>query len=492
MGASRWAVTRLLFAESLILAALGGVVGIGVAHLGVAGLRGLLPSTMPRVEELGIDAWALLFAMGMAGVTALVFGMLPAALASRTEIATAVREGGPSLSPRRERLRDAFIVGQIALGLVLANGAAVLVRSYARVQGQEYGFRTDGVVTFAVRPDGPRYGDAASRERYLDRTREAVLAVPGVRRAGFVTRLPLGGGTNGNVLVEGRGPRASANEGPLVEVASVVGDYFDAMGIPLIRGRLLTAADSVAGAVGVVINDAMAREVWPDEDPVGKRFSFDDDPPDWITVVGVVGDVRQWGPEEDPLGQIYFPYTRGWTQSGYVVARFEGDPVAVIPAVRQAALSVDRTLPPSDLQGMDARLEEALGQRRFYTLLIGLFALAALILAGAGIYGTVSYFVARRRPELGIRMALGAARSGIVRLVIRRGLRLALWGVGLGLVGVWASTSLIESMVYGVGPLEAPILLAGCVLLGAITVVASALPALRAVRVSPVLALRAE
>jgi putative ABC transport system permease protein len=492
MGASRWAVTRLLFAESLVLAALGGVVGIGAAHLGVVALQGLLPSSMPRVETLGIDPPALLFALSMAGVTALVFGMLPAALASRTEIAAAVREGGPSLAPRKERLRDAFIVGQIALGLILANGAAVLVRSYARVQGQEYGFRTDGVITFAVRPDGPRYAEAASREGYLDRTREAVLAVPGVGSAGFVSRLPLDGGTNGNVLVEGRGPRANSNEGPLVEVASVVGDYFEAMGIPRIRGRLLTAADSATDAVGVVINDAMAREVWPGEDPVGKRFSFSDDPPDWMTVVGVVGDARQWGPEEDPLNQIYLPYTRGWATSGYVVARFEGDPAEVVPAVRQAALAVDRTLPPSDIQGMDARLEEALGQRRFYTTLIGLFALAALILAGAGIYGTVSYFVARRRPELGIRMALGAARSGIVRLVIRRGLRLAVWGVGLGLVGVWASTSLIESMVYGVGALEAPILLAGCVLLGGIAVLASALPALRAVRVSPVLALRSE
>jgi predicted permease len=493
MGASRWAVTRLLFSESLVLAALGGVVGIGVAFVGLAGLSRVLPASMPRVEALGIDTVALLFALGMAGLTAVVFGMLPALLASRTEIATAVREGGASsLAPRKERLRDVFIVGQIALGLVLANGAAVLVRSYVRVQGQEYGFHAEGVVTFAVTPEGPRYDESDAAERYLLETGAAVAAVPGVSTAGFVSRLPLAGGSNGNVLVEGRGPRANNNEGPLVEVTSVAGDYFETMGIPLLRGRLLLPTDSVADAVGVVVNDAMVQEVWPDEDPLGKRFSFSDDPPNWLTVVGVVGDVRQWGPEQAALAQAYLPYRRGWSRGGFVVARVEGDPITVVPAVRRAALGVDPTQPPSEIEGMDDRVERALGQRRFYTTLIGLFAVAALVLAGAGIYGTVSYFVARRRPELGIRMALGAGGSGIVALVVRRGLRLAVWGVGIGLLGAWASTSLVESLVYGVGALELPVLLGGCVLLGTMAVGASALPALRAVRVSPLLALRRE
>jgi hypothetical protein len=278
----------------------------------------------------------------------------------------------------------------------------------------------------------------------------------------------------------------------LVEVTSVAGDYFETMGIPLLRGRLLLPTDSVADAVGVVVNDAMVQEVWPDEDPLGKRFSFSDDPPNWLTVVGVVGDVRQWGPEQAALAQAYLPYRRGWSRGGFVVARVEGDPITVVPAVRRAALGVDPTQPPSEIEGMDDRVERALGQRRFYTTLIGLFAVAALVLAGAGIYGTVSYFVARRRPELGIRMALGAGGSGIVALVVRRGLRLAVWGVGIGLLGAWASTSLVESLVYGVGALELPVLLGGCVLLGTMAVGASALPALRAVRVSPLLALRRE
>jgi predicted permease len=278
----------------------------------------------------------------------------------------------------------------------------------------------------------------------------------------------------------------------LVEATSVTGDYFDAMGIPFLMGRTLEPHDTTTGAVGVVINQAFAEEAWPGEDPLGKRFSYSDDPPYWNTVVGVVGNVRQWGPEQPPLGQVYLPFERGWTTSGYLVIRAETEPEGLVPAVRQAVLSVDPAQPPSDIRTMTDRLEGTFAQRRFYTTLIGLFALAALFLAAAGIYGAVSYFVTRKIRELGIRMALGAGGNRIMALVVRRGIRLAVWGVLLGFLGVWASTSVVRGLVYGIRPVDPSTLAGGCLLLVAVVVAASSVPGARAVRVSPVLALRRE
>ncbi len=493
LGASRSAVARLLFSESLLLALGGGVVGVLVAMGAVSGLKALLPPNIPRVADVGVDGWALLFALGAVAFTSIVFGGLPSMLAARAGLAARVKEGGyQTLAPSRERVRDAFIVGQVALGLVLANGAALLMRSYAAVRGQEYGFHADGVLTVAMNPAGPRYQDAAAVERLYDQVSARVGALPGVAAVGTVTRLPLFGGSNGEVWVEGRPPRTHEGEGPLVEVVSVTGDYFDVMGIPLVEGRTLLPDDSLSAATGVVINQALAREAWPGEDPLGKRFSFSDSPPHWLTVVGVVGDVREWGPEQPAHGEAYFPFAQGWSTGTYLTLRTPGEPAALAPAVRRAVLEVDPTQPPSDVATMRSRVEGSFAQRRFYTTLIGLFAGAALLLAAAGVYGTISFFVARRVRELGVRRALGAAHRGIVALVVGRGLRLAVWGVALGLLGVWASTTVVKGLVYGVGAADAPTILVGCLTLALVAAAASLVPALRAVRVSPVLALRSE
>jgi predicted lysophospholipase L1 biosynthesis ABC-type transport system permease subunit len=237
----------------------------------------------------------------------------------------------------------------------------------------------------------------------------------------------------------------------------------------------------------------MADLAWPGEDPLGKRFSFFDEPPSWLSVVGVVGDVRQWGPERPPLSQAYFPFTRGWpTTAAYLVVRAEGEPTSLVGPIRRALLAVDPTQPPSDIRVMEERLEGALALRRFYTALVALFATAAILLAAAGIYGTVSFFVTRRVHEMGIRMALGAGGRRIVGLVLGRGLRLVAWGVGLGLLGVWAATSVVDGFVYGVAPTDLPTLAAGCLVLAAAAAAASTLPAVRALRVPPVIALRSE
>lgn len=493
LGASRTAITRLLFTESLLLAVLGGLVGVVLSFFFVDGLRSLLPASIPRVEDVRIDGMALAFAGGAAVLTALTFGMFPAVLASRGNLSARVREGGyGTLAPARERARDWFIVGQIALGLVLVNGAALLVRSYATLRAEDFGFSHEGVLTMALNPAGPRYGDDLSLVAYYRQILERTATVPGVTSVGTVSRLPFFGGSNSNVLVEGRGPRTSADQGPLVEVASVNGDYFQVIGIPLLAGRELVPADSSTGAVGVVINQSLAEEAWPGENPLGKRFSLRDDPPDWLTVVGVAGNVRAWGPESRMVGQAWLPFSRGWTSAAYLTLRVAGDPGRVVPAVRRAILEVDPTQPPSEVRTMESRVESRFAQRRFYTTLIGLFALSALLLAAAGIYGTVSYFVARRARELGIRMALGAHRSGIIGLVVRRGARLAIWGVLGGLLGIWSTTSIVSGLVYGIAPADPLTIVAGCLVLSGVAVSASALPARRAARVPPVVALRSE
>jgi len=492
IGASRGAIVRLLFSESLLLALLGGVLGMALSFAMVDVFRSLLPASVPRVADIAVDGTVLFVALGSAGLTALLFGMVPAVLAARGELAAAVKERGYStLAPAKERVRDGFIVLQVALGLVLVNGAGLLVQSYTQLRGEDMGIRAEGVVTFALDPRGDDYEDGEARRRFFEEVTAEVSAVPGVTAAGMVTKLPLAGGTNGTAWVEGQ-PRPNDGGGVLVEVSSISGDYLQAMDIPLMVGRTFLPADADSGAATVLVNQAFVRQAWPDEDPLGKRFAFGTEEVEWLTVVGVVGDVRQWSLERAPLAEAYFPYPRGWATGGHVAARVEGDPTTAAPAVRRAVLAVDPGQPPSDFQTMSALVESRFAQRRFYTTLIGLFAGVALVLAAGGIYGTVSYFVARRTRELGIRMALGAPRTGLMRLVVRRGLRLAFWGVGLGLLGVWASSTVLESLVYSVEALDWKTLVAGCIVLGGATLAASALPARRAMRVSPIVALRHE
>jgi putative ABC transport system permease protein len=493
LGATRGALVRLLLAESLVVATFGGFAGLVVSLLVVEGLRAILPATIPRIDQVQVDGSTLVFALGATALTALAFGVLPSVAASRRRPAGGLRtRGSGDLTPHKERLRDAFIVGQIALGLVLANGAALLVRSYALLRSEVPGFKADGVLTMSVGPSGDRYKEHDAVRAYYRELLTRVHAVPGVEAVGTISRLPLSGGSNGNVLVEGRPPRSSEGQGPLVEVTSTSGDYFAAMGITLLRGRELRPEDDADGVLNVVINRHFAREGWPDGDALGRRFSFTDSPPQWATVVGIVDDIRQWGPERPPVSQAYYTLTNGWTTNGYLVVRTTGDPATLAQPVRKAMLAVDSTQPASDIRTMTSRVDRSFAQRRFYTTLIGLFAVAALLLAGAGVYGTVSYYVARRQRELGIRSALGASSAGIIGLVVWRGARLAALGVAIGLLGVWGSTSLLTKLLYGTAPLDGWTMIGGAAALAAVAVVASAFPARRAARVAPVVALRME
>jgi len=493
LGAGRLRVARELLVESVMLAAVGGGLGVLLAWAGLEGLRFALSASLPRIGGVGLDPTMVAFAAGASLLTAVVFGVGPALTARRMDLATPLRQGGDrGGSDGREGLRGAFIVGQLALSLVLANGAGLLLQSYANLQAEERGFDPAGVLTFTVAAEGPAYDDPLARARYFDRVRERVAEVPGVETVAAVTKLPWYGGSNSTVRIEGRPVPEVREDGPLVEITGVQGDYFRAMGIPVLRGRALLPEDSASGNPGVVVNRTLAERFWPGEDPLGRRFSFSFDEPSWLTVVGVVEDVRQWGAERPVLPEAYRPYTANPWYQLYVTVRTLGEPAGLVEPVRRAAASVDPILPPAEFRTMEARVDRRLGERRSYTGLVGLFAAIAVLLAAAGVYGTVSYFVARRTREIGVRMALGSSPGRVLALVGGRAARLAAAGVVLGALGAWGARSVLSSVVYGIGAVDAVTLsLTGGALL--ITVLlGSTVPSLRAAALDPSVALREE
>ena len=366
------------------------------------------------------------------------------------------------------------------------------MQSHTSLQRAEQGFDEEHTLTLGLTLGGDRYLDAEDRKAFFDQLFSRLGAIPGLREAGAVSKLPLQGGTNGRVFTEEMISVDPGGRGVLTENSTVTGDYFGAMGIPLLAGRTLQPEDDDPESPGVVINRAAAARFWPDEDPLGKRLSFGDDPPRWLTVVGVVGDVRQWGPGVPPRPEAYMGYLVNPRTRMFITVAGAGDPRGLFRPVRDAVLAVDPNQPLSEIQTMGDILESQLAGREFYTFLIGLFSVLALGLAAAGVYGVISYFVAQRTRELGIRVALGAGRRGLIRLVVRRAIVLVLAGIGFGLVGVAVATLTISSLLYGISPVDLPTLAGGITILLAVGTAAALFPGFRATRLSPVEALRTE
>jgi predicted permease len=344
---------------------------------------------------------------------------------------------------------------------------------------------------------GPRYEQQEEVRDFYTEALEGIEALPGVRHAAAVSRLPLEGGTNSTAIIEGREGDFGEEKGPLVEVKVITPDYFDAAGIPLLAGRTPTEQDSSLGRPGVVINQTLAERAWPDESPLGKRFTFA--PPHWVTVVGVVGDTRQWGLEREAIPEAYFPYSPRPTSGmfsfervRFLVIRSDGEPSSLVSMVRREISSIDADQPVANIRTTEDILDASIGRRHFNTLLIVVFASVALVLVAAGIYGLMSYFVSQRTHEIGIRMALGADSTRVLSLVLGRGLKLAVVGVGLGLAGVAASTKLTAGMLYGVTPTEPVSVAVGTLFLLTVSLPALLVPARRATGVAPTTALRDE
>jgi predicted permease len=506
IGAPRGRLVRQLLTESLLLSLLGGIAGVLVANWGVGILKAILPATVPRVAGIQIDLQVLVFAAALTLATGLLFGLAPAVIASRTNLVTALGDRpGRGGSRTRNRFLGTLVAAQFAIGFVLVNGAAVLVASYDNVMAQRMNFAADEILVAGISVSGPAYEGPHARRAFWQGLVERVRALPGVVEAGVTSKLPLRGGSNGSVLVEDQvfDPQA---ERELVEYSFVDDGYHEAMGIPLIAGRHLDQRDLDASAVAagldvspvelpLIINRTMAERLWSLEDALGKIVRNNDADESYrARVVGIVEDVRQWGAESPPLPEMYFPHTAEvWGPlHGKLVVRASGDPLSLVAGVRAAVHEMDNQIPVAEPSTMADVVRRVTGRRRFSVLLVGLFAATALILIVAGTYGVMSYAVSQRTHEIGVRVALGADRREVARLFLTRAAHQVLPGLGVGLVGTLAASTITRSMVYELSALNPLYLVAAVAVMVPVALAATLVPVLRATHVNPVQALRTE
>lgn len=488
LGASGARLMRQLLTESLVVAALGGLAGAGLAHLLVRGLVGLAPATLPRKSEIAVDSQALLFLAAASLATGLLAGLAPAFQAWRGGLHDTLKDGARSTPAGARRLRGALVVAEVAISLILVAAAGLLLRSFSRMLATDPGFRPGGLLTLATLLP-PSSETPAQRTALYRAIEERVGALPGVESIAAVSRLPLMGANLGSMLtIEGR--TFPKGEQPEVEYRRSTPGYFATMGIPLLRGRVYEERDNDPRSQVVVINDALARKYFPGENPVGRRVALGpvtNAPPQWITVIGVVGSVRHSGLDLDAPPEVYQPYAYSPLSAPILVVRA---PEERLPEIRAAVRSVNPELPLYNVFSMRQLLDRAATLRRFPMLLITGFAALALLLAAAGLYGVIAQAVEQRTREIGVRMALGAARSDVVRLVLGDGLRLAGLGVALGLGGSLALTRLMTSLLYGVGARDPVALGFAPVTLLLVAAAASLIPAARASRIDPAVVLR--
>jgi len=492
LGASRARLMRQLAIEHLPVCLLGGTASVAVTVAATHVLRALMPPSIPRIDEIRVDGSILVMTLLLSLVVALIASVVPTLTVSRRMFSELLRQGRGPAAAARGTGRRVLVVAQLALTLMLAHGAALMLRSYWTLRTMEMGFNTEDVLTMRLDVSGPRYAKPEQVGRFFDEVVGRVKSLPGVTQAAAINRLPLEGGRNDTVTIEGRDP--SLGRGPLVETRVITPDYFDAMGIRLVSGRMLAELDGTPGSLpAVVINQAMARLTWPDASPIGKRFRYDEGDP-WLTVVGVVADTRQWGIERPARPEAYMIHGASAFQRElrFLVVRSATDPAGLAGAVRREIASIDSSQPVADIRTMADVVDTAIAERRFGTMLVGIFAITALALVAAGIYALMSFFVAQRTPEIGVRMAFGATRRSVLRLVLSTALTLTGIGTATGLAGVLATTGLARGLVYGISPGDPGTLAGGTVFLVVIALAGSLVPAWRATRVDPVEALRAE
>ena len=504
LGATRARIVRQLLTESLVLSVSSGLAGVALASAAVRGLAALAPAFLPRVEGVSVDPVVLAFGVALALATGAVFGLLPALDASRPDVAVALRQGERgSSSGGAGRMRGALVASEFALAIILLVGAGLLARSFLGLRRIDPGFRAEGVLTMTVSVAGTAEAEPSRRGGFYERLLEAARSAPGVRTAGMINHLPLAGDIWGLPYdIEGR-PAAAPADSPFATYRVVLPGYFAAMGISLRSGRDVTSADR-AGAPGVVIvNESLARRDWPGESALGKRISFEneDGHPVWRTVVGIAPDVvrSSWTEKREP--EVYLPYLQERSylerpgshfQYMTLVVRTEGDPAAAASSLRGTVAAQDPAATVSEVQTMSHVVAEATADTRFYLILFAFFAAAAAALAGIGVFGVVSYAVSRRTREFGIRLALGAGRGDLVAMVIGESMRVVLAGSAAGVAAALALTGLMRRLLYGVEARD-PATIAGVALvLAAVALVASWLPARRASRVDPRTALQAE
>jgi putative ABC transport system permease protein len=499
LGASRLRLVRQFLTESVLLAAIGGLVGLALALWGVNLLKAFIPENISQVKALTIDSRVLAFTLLVSLVTGLIFGLAPALQASSFNLNETLKEGGrdSSAGSRGNRIRSLLVIAEVAISLILLIGAGLLINSFVRLSNVDPGFRTDNLLTMQIVLPVQKYPDRARRSVFYTELVQRIEALPGVRSAAVTNWIPLvRQGDSIGFNIEGR-PDPGRGKSPIVVTRVVSPHYFQTMGIRLLQGREFNEQDRSDSPRVIVINETMARRYWPDEDPTGKRITpgpaDSRNPDDWLTIVGVVNDVRQFELNAEPKPQMYISYIQaGFFAPRHLVVSTQVEPRSLASTVRNTVWEIDKDQPVSNISTMEETLSESIARQRFSTLLLSIFAAVALALAAVGIYGVMSYSVAQRSSEIGLRMALGAQTSDVLKLVIGQGMRLAIVGVMIGLVATFGLTRLIESLLFGVSATDPLTFIVISLLLTTVALMACWIPARRAAKVDPMVALKYE
>jgi putative ABC transport system permease protein len=495
LGAARSRIIRQLLTESVLLSAVGGVSGLLLACWGLAYLPELSPANIPRLDNVHLDGRVLGFTFGLSLLTGMLFGLAPALQISQIDVGDTLKESGRASASRgMQRARSAFIVVEVALTFVLLVGAGLLIRSYWNLQRVNPGFKTDHLLTLQLGLPATKYREGAQVITFYRQLQERLGATPGVESASgasdiLLPKLPSSGG----ISIENR-PFDRSEQKVELPYDFVLPNYFQTVGIQLLHGRDFDARDVRVAPRVAIINETFAKRFFPNDDPLGKRFAFGDanDDPQWISIVGVVRDTKRQGLDEPVRIESWIPHAQMPVRGMKIVVRTAGDPHTMAGAMREAVWSLDRDLPIQKMQTMGQVLDERVAQRRLNMLLLGLFAAVALILAAVGVYGVMSYVVTQRKHELGIRVALGARPGDLIRLVVWQGMRLALLGVGAGLIVAVTLTRLMSTLLFGVSAFDPLTFIAIVLLMLLVALLASWIPARRTTKVDPMTALRCE
>lgn len=498
LGASRSRVVRLLLTESVMLAVLGGAVGLLLAIWSIDLLVSLKPANLPRLAEIGVNRTVFGFTLAISVLTGVVFGLVPALQASKPDVNEGLKESsrGATGGPRRQHVRALLVVSEVALSLVLLVGAGLMIRSFARLLAVDPGFKADHVLTAFVSLPVSKYPKREEQAAFFQKLIERARALPGVSSAGVVTDIPLFGGSSTGFEIDGQPPPAPGQR-PLTDYRMISPDYFRAMGMRLVKGRAFNSYDTDGAPGVVIINETMAARFFQNEDPVGKRVGLSGDPTDWREIVGVVGDVRNYGVDVPVKPESYVPYLQnapgylsGVASAMTIAVRSGSDPTALATALLEQVQAIDKDQPVSDIKTMEWYLSASMAQRRFNMLLLGGFASLALVLAAVGIYGVIAYTVTQRTHEMGIRIALGARGGDILKLIFANAMLTTLGGIVIGLGAAFGLTRLLQNLLYQVTATDPFVFGSITLLLLFVAMVATYIPARRAMKVDPITALR--